>query len=82
MPAKKNVKSVVDMSEVALPDFFTLGEGAKVHSNCCLAVKGCYKIQSTENKADFAKQLVTKVSKPAAGSTDMCAHCVKLDGKN
>ena len=81
MPAKKNV---VDMSAVekALPDYFTIGEGGKVHSSCCMTVKGCYKVQTGDNKTDFAKQVAIKASKPAAGSTDMCGHCAKVDSKN
>jgi hypothetical protein len=81
MPAKKNV---VDMSAVekVLPDYFTIGEGGKVHSSCCAKVKSYYKAQRGDNKTDFAKQVATKASKPAAGSTDMCGHCTKIDGKN
>ena len=81
MPAKKNV---VDMSSVekAMPDYFTIGEGGKVHSSCCQTVKNCYKAQRGDNKTDFAKQVATKASKPAAGSADICFHCAKVDGKN
>lgn len=83
MPAKKNP---IDMSDVekALPDYFTIGEGGtgKIHTACCATVKGCFRMQRGEYRTDFVRLITTKVSKPSAGSSDLCGSCVKLDGKN
>ena len=85
MPAKKNP---IDMSAVekALPDYFTIGGkdggSGKIHTACCTAVLTCYRVQRGEYKSNFANLVATKAAKPAAGSSDLCGSCVKLDGKN